>query len=696
MPLYPGASASTRALATPGLPGIMLQMKILGAWSHAKNPDEPLAPQLVAAMAELGHEVVTLDNYGIRAALGQQGLQEALAEAVAFYRPDVLWLLCPYDELDRTFLDDLRSEGLLILSTSGDDELYHPGYRQDSRLEAWIQRHYHGLDVVGVNSRFVCEAGQRSGSARFFHVPQAIDPRPFLATEPGDPLYDVSFVGQAYPERIAMIRHLVAAGLPVALFGRGWDQVPDLAPHAHGFVTTETMKQVFARSRINLSFCLAAGSSGMVHSKARTYEIAACGGFQISTWDPELATCFEPETEIAFYRDADDLVAQIRHHLAQPELTRAAGLASRQRVFRDHTHAQRLRPLFEHLAALRAMRPLRERTVMPLPRLLPLAHLKVGEAKLASGNPEWARQEFRAGLALAPENQDLRLQLARAESLLGNHEAAQEGYHEALTRQPFCWSSSSPNPLAEAVWWLLGADLQQGEPQNLHRVFPSVLQDARLTHSVIERLEQQQKHDWVVELACSVPLSQLTEALLGSTLHRIGEAAVLTVGEPLATDFFRAALERGDTTPALADRIQAAAALDPGDTPAILLALPSQPGDEWRLLAPYIEAFRGHEGASLVLLYDLASGVSSEAIEERLMQLLAEHHLDPETIPDVLVEVAPMNGALLAGWVRRASVMLPGDGPWDELAGRLAEARQIPRPAHLELATLQAINQALR
>ena len=54
---------------------------------------------------------------------------------------------------------------------------------------------------------------------------------------------------------------------------------------------------------------------------------------------------FEPGVEVVTYDDGDDLVAQCRALLADPDRLEAIAAAGRARTLRDHTYAKRMEQL---------------------------------------------------------------------------------------------------------------------------------------------------------------------------------------------------------------------------------------------------------------------------------------------------------------------------------------------------------------
>lgn len=148
---------------------------------------------------------------------------------------------------------------------------------------------------------------------------------------------DVSFVGQCYGNRPAIIRRLAAEGIRVEAFGYGWPNGP---------LSTEEMVRLYAKSRINLGFGGVAGYEATYCLKGRDFEIPMSGGLYLTEFHPELEKVYEPGKEIVVYRDFDDLLAQIRQLLADPQRAEAIRQAGMRRARRDHTWEMRFDRIF--------------------------------------------------------------------------------------------------------------------------------------------------------------------------------------------------------------------------------------------------------------------------------------------------------------------------------------------------------------
>jgi spore maturation protein CgeB len=150
-------------------------------------------------------------------------------------------------------------------------------------------------------------------------------------------IIDVSFVGQCYGNRPETIRSLREAGIRVEAYGYGWPNGP---------LSTEEMVRLYAKSRINLGFGGVEGHEETYCLKGRDFEIPMSGGLYLTEHHPELERVYDLGKEIVTYRGFDDLLANIRHLLADPQRAEAIRQAGFRRARKEHTWEMRFERVF--------------------------------------------------------------------------------------------------------------------------------------------------------------------------------------------------------------------------------------------------------------------------------------------------------------------------------------------------------------
>ena len=158
---------------------------------------------------------------------------------------------------------------------------------------------------------------------------------------------DVSFVGAGYYNRRRLFEGLV--DLDFRIWGNEWGSCPALRAFLQrdgARVDTDDIVKIFNASRININLHSSSYHEGVNPDgdfvNPRTFEIAACGGFQLVDRRSGLPGFFRIGEEVACFDSLDDLRAKIARYLADPEERKAIAERGRQRVLRDHTYERRM------------------------------------------------------------------------------------------------------------------------------------------------------------------------------------------------------------------------------------------------------------------------------------------------------------------------------------------------------------------
>jgi spore maturation protein CgeB len=99
------------------------------------------------------------------------------------------------------------------------------------------------------------------------------------------------------------------------------------------------MYQVLRNSRITLNHH---GNVPAHANNLRLYEATGVGAMLVTDWKADLHEMFEPEREVAAYRDVADCVAIIKHYLSNERERATIAAAGQQRTLSDHTFARRI------------------------------------------------------------------------------------------------------------------------------------------------------------------------------------------------------------------------------------------------------------------------------------------------------------------------------------------------------------------
>lgn len=165
---------------------------------------------------------------------------------------------------------------------------------------------------------------------------------------------EISFMGAGYPNRRIAFRELV--NLDFKLWGTEWEGDHVLEPIVQmkgARVSSEDCVKIFNATKVNLNLHSSIQSDELVTNgdfvNPRTFELAACGAFQLVDERALLGEAFE-EGELTTFISLQDMLDKIDFYLANPEKREAIAQKAQARVLADHTYQARMRSLLEFTA----------------------------------------------------------------------------------------------------------------------------------------------------------------------------------------------------------------------------------------------------------------------------------------------------------------------------------------------------------
>lgn len=169
--------------------------------------------------------------------------------------------------------------------------------------------------------------------------------------------YDALLVAR-HVERTRVADEILAAGLPLRLYGRGWNRIERFAAHAHGEIAAgPDLRAMYQRHKVVLHI------NTRCNLHPRVLEAAASGGFVLARSDGDfdwadggVHDALEIGRELCLFDDPADMLAKLRRALVDEPWRREFAQAAHDRVHADHTYVQRARTIIDALhARLRAV-----------------------------------------------------------------------------------------------------------------------------------------------------------------------------------------------------------------------------------------------------------------------------------------------------------------------------------------------------
>lgn len=271
-------------------------------------------------------------------------MNRRLISQVRRFRPDIL-LISKGGTIEAETLWEIRKDnGTQIINVMNDNPLLM------GNVNAIPPCHYYF-----VKDTYVLQSLRRSGFSNVHYLPQCVDPavrRP-LELGPEDMRTfssDIMIIGSLYPYRLKLVKEL--KDLKPAIWGTGWNKADDAdilkLYRGRGVWGTEKTKAICgAAITLNPHHPL----NDIRGTQSRTFDIAACAGFQLSEYKEDIEDLFEIGREMVCYRTLDELKEQIHYYLLHPDERRKIGTAGRERVLKDHTYDNRLRQILDIMKA---------------------------------------------------------------------------------------------------------------------------------------------------------------------------------------------------------------------------------------------------------------------------------------------------------------------------------------------------------
>jgi spore maturation protein CgeB len=198
------------------------------------------------------------------------------------------------------------------------------------------------------------------GVTKYNYLPTAAAPAIHLPVELtpeerekyGAPL---SFVGAGYYNRRILFRGLT--DYPFKIWGSDWPVAPPLDHLIQlnaARIDTETCVRIFNASTVNLNLHSSLSHEGVVPDgdfvNPRTFEIAACGAFQLVDGRTLFGELFEAG-EMENFSDLAELRDKIDYYLARPDERCRFAQLGMARVLREHTYVRRMEELLAVMLA---------------------------------------------------------------------------------------------------------------------------------------------------------------------------------------------------------------------------------------------------------------------------------------------------------------------------------------------------------
>lgn len=374
----------------------------------------PMGEYCVTALQDLGHSVDVFNApsfYGAFSALKElrihmsrlesleSSLLEVLSQAiyakVEIFEPDFVLALAQAP-VTRQLLKRLRRDGVLTAMWFVEDFRLFTYWRVFAPLYDFF--------FTLQKSPFLEEL-KAAGMPNGVYLPAAALPsfhRPVELSRQEQTIFGsaVSFVGAGYPNRRTAFRHFLPYDFKI--WGSDWKNAPELVPYLQrkgARISPEDTVKIFNASQINLNLHSSIRAMPPIQPgdfiNPRTFEIAACGAFQLVDQRSLLSECFSlsgKDQELETFSDMAELEEKIAYFLNHSEERQLLAQRAREKVLARHTYRHRMSELLKTIHTHRPDWPPRQNTFSEDPA----DTLNVLFQELPSGMPFPQMEELRS------------------------------------------------------------------------------------------------------------------------------------------------------------------------------------------------------------------------------------------------------------------------------------------------------------
>lgn len=272
-------------------------------------------------------------------------ISQMLLEAVTEKPIDVLICMAQAPASGRV-LNELRKRGIITVLWFVEDY---------QRFLYWkdIARNF---DFVFTIQKGEClNAIRQAGAGDVHYLPTGCDPdvhRPMQLSQEESLRWGsaVSFVGAGYHNRQQTFAFL--CDLPFKIWGTEWPTCrpfDKLVQEQGRRLKPEEYVKIFNASQININLHSSTERDGVDISgdfiNPRTFELAACGAFQLVDNRTLLPEVFEPGRDLVTFTDVQDLRNKIEYYLAHPDERKEIAANGRKRALAQHTYYDRIKEM---------------------------------------------------------------------------------------------------------------------------------------------------------------------------------------------------------------------------------------------------------------------------------------------------------------------------------------------------------------
>jgi len=277
-----------------------------------------------------------------------------LLAAMVKEKPDLLFVI-KGDYIFPENLAKIKKEfSCPVVGYVWDEPFYQTESNQDDYRKYNFKNGIHLYDHVFVFDTFYIDEIVRQGVNKVHYLPLATNPNrykevPITEQEKLQYDYDLCFIGMPAENRVEIFESL--CNYKLGVFGDYWPEYfirrgLKIPSYYRGKATGETVNKIYLSSKIALNINQAQSKEGL---NTRTFDIPACGAFEIVDYKKNIGTHFKIDEEIVTFKNIDELKNKIDYYLKNDELRKSISVRGKQKVLTEHTWVHRMKEVISIL-----------------------------------------------------------------------------------------------------------------------------------------------------------------------------------------------------------------------------------------------------------------------------------------------------------------------------------------------------------
>lgn len=304
---------------------------IFAAWNVERKDDNPYQNWYLP-LKDLFGKVIAFDTAKNYFRYGKKLMNNQLLDLINKERPDYVFFLIIYDEIDPLTLQKIRiiSSKTITLNMFTDDDWRYEDFSRFYTL--FIDYPIVNITDVNMKGPYLMD-GIKNLSLSFGMNCNLFRPLDI------EKKYDISFVGRPNASRVSLVKFLLDNKISINVWGDGWENYPEIRKAYRGRLPADELVKVTNQSKINLGFTQ--GGYGKLQIKGRILEIAACKSFTLLEYFSAYKKYFKEGKELVMFKNKEDLIKKIKYYLIhEKEREKIADLAYNKMIRKYNKHLE--------------------------------------------------------------------------------------------------------------------------------------------------------------------------------------------------------------------------------------------------------------------------------------------------------------------------------------------------------------------